>query len=362
MAIPTKEDFEIYLHQMSDFNANELLPEYYGDPQTILGGKTFLIKPIPDDVREMVNKVNQVLNRKYKELENLTVHKWLYQQEAFRRAEKAAAANISLEKRTDLTNKTTENLYVESFLKAYQGMSFDEYIDSLRKYDYKDYSDEELKNKFERINSEKERFVRFEGVIKRYITSQRFEWLHHTVSALSIYYFNDIDTYLENQKEQDKIAKKAKEAIDKYLDVIQTPSSFNLHDRVNEPLFRALTRASLEIEDILEESGFEFKPLQRGGFTARERLLVFNLWKSFQRVLALSGLKRTSNASSITHLLSLEGIDNPIEKRTIEKLIQGWKRQQYKQREMAQETPIEKQILRNEIKKRYRVFPKRKRN
>ena len=179
---------------------------------------------------------------------------------------------------------------------------------------------------------------------------------------MSIYYFNDIDTYLENQKEQDKIAKKAKEAIDKYLDVIQTPSSFNLHDRVNEPLFRALTRASLEIEDILEESGFEFKPLQRGGFTARERLLVFNLWKSFQRVLALSGLKRTSNASSITHLLSLEGIDNPIEKRTIEKLIQGWKRQQYKQREMAQETPIEKQILRNEIKKRYRVFPKRKRN
>ena len=37
MAIPSKEDFEIFLEQMSNFNASELLPKYYGDAETILG-------------------------------------------------------------------------------------------------------------------------------------------------------------------------------------------------------------------------------------------------------------------------------------------------------------------------------------
>ena len=166
--------------------------------------------------------------------------------------------------------------------------------------------------------------------------------MYHTVSALNIYYFSDIDTYLVHQREQDNIAKKAKEAIDCYLDIVNIPSTFNLHDKGNGSLFRALTKASLAIEDILEASSFEPKPIQRGGLTARERLLVFNLWKTYRRYSIHLGKRGISHASSITHLLSLEGIANPIEKRTIEKLIQGWRTQQTRQREIIQKVAQDK--------------------
>ena len=90
----------------------------------------------------MIDTVKQVLERKYKDLEQTAVYAWLHHQEAFQRARKASIRVLG--SGTQIPDDSEINSLVNSFIKTYQMIiSLEEYKKYAEEFSKK-YTEEEI--------------------------------------------------------------------------------------------------------------------------------------------------------------------------------------------------------------------------
>lgn len=280
----------------------------------------FKIRLVREDVESFLNDYYELFTRKYNKIHETPALIWLTSQPAYKAAEK----NIFGPPHTPKDHAYFFELTLSKLLKC---------------------------------ESEK----RLESLVRHFIDKTHGRFYHVLLLHLKNYFYSDFEQYLTALKKREIIAKKAKKYIDELVKIESlvaelegTSKEFHIslkhptHNKIN----RLLVRAGLEIEDMTLLP--RLKPVRKGDATARERLLIFNLWKSFKpfKQSAISSGKR-NYVTAISHLMYLDGIDNPIGQRAIEKLIQGWK----SRRSDLQNSDLSKELWdeRQKLKKKYRV-------
>ena len=140
------------------------------------------------------------------------------------------------------------------------------------------------------------------------------------IEALLVYFYGgSIESIIQFQKDEELLplrVKKVLEELDKHFDnplrlEVERPAGlelFQLSKKTRDTFYTAITRCL----------HFLHQPIKRNDEASRERLLVFNLYMG----LIQPTYDAASNATAITHLLRLEGIEGHLGQRSIEKLIQ----------------------------------------
>lgn len=352
MSVPSKQDFEDCIKLLSNFNLRELKSEFTRD----IGIDDILdINPTYDEVKQYVLRERDLVDKKWEEITSSNLMIWLLEQPSFKRAYRSAFGRIKDEQ----PEKVIEQR-IDYFLKIYN-YNHNKADLIKNKHAYRElFSNGKLIDKkadayIEARNTVASKHNSFISGVKRAMNRARGDFWSDLVTALKIYYYSDIELFNASTKEKINQALKTKREITKLLMYLSNPSDFYVRDNFEDKKqWKICNRAVLELEDLIDSHGNSFQPLERSGRTARERLLVFNLWETFQRQFAYSK-KRTSKATAINHILSLEGIENAIEQRTIEKLIQGWKE---KRRNLSIKRGNEGDYWekRKELKRQFRVF------
>jgi len=325
MAVPSKGEFEEVLELFDSFDSSEMLME----DETILrftdGSRLDKVQPSYDDVYPIISQHQKVITKKNAEINRSACMKWLVDQNCFHRAYKSAFGELA---EPDLTTDITE-LATLSLLKRHEVISKDEYIKSLSSFSHvkiQDYTDDEIADMFESQNDEVRRLNRFHNALHRKLRYKFGEWHKGLFNSLYTYHYEDMeesDLKIHNsQKNAANITLESSEALLGLLnDDTRNTNNHPLSD--TGKLIRVLTRLNLELEDFIAATDIRPKPIKKLGETARERLLVLNLWKEFKKWPRSDG-RGSTRATAINHLLSLEGINSPLEQRTIERLIKGW--------------------------------------
>jgi hypothetical protein len=81
---------------------------------------------------------------------------------------------------------------------------------------------------------------------------------------------------------------------------------------------RGLDRLRKELEVFLAESEQSKPPVKRMDNTARERVLAYDIWRTFRRVF------RSNKSKAIYYLLNFDGVQNPPDSRNLERWVADW--------------------------------------
>lgn len=139
---------------------------------------------------------------------------------------------------------------------------------------------------------------------------------------------NALYNYLYSDRWQQvvQIGRDAQKTIERALEAIQTLE--NLHQKLEllDEFFRGNNRLVLgirpgktdRINSNLKSGGFVF-PAIREDETARERVLVYDLSQMFH------DNYRSYKQTAIFHLLMTEGVEHPLDQRTIERMVEQWR-------------------------------------
>lgn len=336
MAIPKKEDFQSCLELLEEFNGIDLMENYFdlslvppsdvyaldvkdllsverGKPkiaaafQTLLSHRpdTFLIKPTHESVGEYIDSLNKLREEKWTKIKSEKVIRWLDSQPVWKRiCEKAFPEKKVTESKWDIKDR-----YINYFLKGYEADKNGAMPDS--HHDLFDWYSERFWWR-----------KKFREQLLDDMTRNWDQWLYDVIRALAIYHYTDIEVYLVNMRNKYKLAEKAKKELDIYINAEEIEKDFLLYSSDDITMHRVISQASQKLEDSVMLAEYVFKPIERGGETAKEGVLIYNIWSAFQKEL---GTHSSSKSTVITHFLSLEGVENPIEQRAIEHRIKGWK-------------------------------------
>ncbi len=281
MAVPTRKEFEEHLSLIDSLYIEELEDKLFGLPA--------LYPDVSDAISEINTRKKKALNK----LTNSAVYLWLNNQHAY------SLAMRSLNRGTKF-NTVVEEVFekeVNEVLKELIRLG-DEYPPGSRHY-----------HPFRRS--------------RRYY---REELARPLIETLLVYFYGgSIESIIQYQKNEGILLLKAKrlfEELDRHFD---DP----LRLEIERPLWMKsavlqLTKQKRKTFKRAIDSTLYFlhQPVKRNDIAARERLMVFNLYEGLQHS-PYDYLG--SKATAIGHFLCLEGIENHISQRGIEKLIQGWK-------------------------------------
>lgn len=281
------------------------------------------LEPTFQDAKDFVNTEDELLQQKWASITKTPAVIWLFNQPSTSRALKSAFGKSTMSDE-EITGRKI-NLLLRPSINS---------------------SQEKIQGGLEQKD--------FEDRLKRSIKRNRGTFFADLLEALRIYFYQNINDYNEAYRQEKIVSIELKNNISSLLNLIKSQQSFEIHNKSHNKLERLLERTSLEIEDLIETSGRKFRPLERGGETAKERLLVFNLWKAFQKEFKYKRVQ-SSKSTAINHFLSLEGIANPIEQRAIEKAIQGW-RGKLEDLKESETLNIESRVRRQEQRKLLRIY------
>lgn len=355
MAVPSNEEFIKSINLFFEYDALELA-EHFWDLSSISGSTSemlakiyskmseqgysreiifkkrlddlltygkFNLKPTYQNAKDFVITEDELLQQKWNSITKSPAVVWLLNQPSTSRALKSAFGKSSLSDE-EITHRKV-NFLLRPSINSRQEKS----LDGLEQKD-------------------------FEGRLVRSIRRKRGTFFADLLGSLRIYFYQDINGYNESYRQEKMVCIELKNNISSLLDLIKAQQSFEIHNNAYNKLERLLERTNFEIEDLIEAADSKFRPLERGGQTAKERLLVFNLWMTFQKEFKYRGVQ-SSKSTAINHFLSLEGIANPIEQRAIEKAIQGW-RGKLKELRESETTNLETRLRRQEQRKLLRVY------
>ncbi len=347
MAIPSKEDFDDCLKCLSEFHADELKSKYTRQI-TILTDPELTITPTIESVSEFLESLKEILDRKVSAVISTKVYKWLNDQEAYKRAFKSAF-RLNVKE----TSSSDDNM-VQHYLRYFETITEEQAAAILNFGPSPKTSEIEVQKYQSKFNEESTRLKRFHREIKASMDFQHGKLLYDIIHSLKIYYYYDVEKYINFKKEQLNLAKDTKKSIDKLLLKFNTDSEYEIYLNNKSSWFKSLKRSSIEIEEMLIFSKTNLTPIERKGPSQAERLLVYNLWRAFKKEFEKSQ-NNSSKSTSISHFLSLEGISNPIELGAIEKLIKKWNKQ-YKASELEKRNQREYIESLRQVKKLYRVM------
>jgi hypothetical protein len=351
MAVPTEQQFNKCLDLLDRYDLVELAESYWKEPdwtgglrlierkregfnegsardrcKNLLSMGQTTIKPDQNEIKAFVTECVALTNKKTDEIYECEAIKWLNSQVGYKMARKSLFGE-SYNKPiydSELVDRVTSNIINSIDIDA----------------------PEEIKQK--RLNRR----------LQRMIEGNHGIFLSSILKAFKIYFYSDINVYMEKRKQSGGLAEKAKQNIDSLIEIETTLEEYQgrkieeNHD--NYRVIRLLKRASLELEDISKDFDMRLKLIEKGNKTAKERLLVFNLWSAFRKYFAYEQ-KSSTKATAISHLLYIEDIENPITQRAVEKMIQGWRS---KSKKIATKKKEDANLIseRIKLKKRFRVF------
>jgi hypothetical protein len=191
--------------------------------------------------------------------------------------------------------------------------------------DYKSHALKKLTSGFDQnIYDDKEKFNRLNSRAKSLVSKNYGGYLKGVISAFHRYFYTEIDSFRENIQSAKIQAEKAKSHIDTLIDIEETLSIFpelnrNLGNMNYEKIIRLLKRTSLELGYISNGDNNSYTPIQKHDERAKERMLIFCLWRHFRKY------KNSSNTTAISNMLTIEGVENQITQRAIDNLISKWK-------------------------------------
>ena len=300
-----------------------------------------------------------ILDNKWKQVQQSPAFIWVVEQSAFGRAYKSAFKSEFGKDSELISNEEVIAERTAFWLKKYDVVTRDEYVREKSSLSGKcRISDLEIDNTLDERNSEDVRLERFKRSIKRSLGRTRGRWWADLLTSLYQYYYGDIyDGDRKTSKVQKDLANDVLISAQKLLEHFNSgvSASISIDQRASVQLPKNLTRLNMELEDFIDESGNEFKPIKRIDSTAKERLFIYNLWEMFQRQRGWKK-KPLSKATAINHLLSLEGINTPIEQRAIEKLIQGWNKEKRDLRMQISKESDNDQLKRYKLKRKYGIL------
>jgi hypothetical protein len=302
MAIPTKEEFDDAILLLASFDAKELVEKYWHYERT---GRESLSKFSRDDFSSYINSGTFKLVHEYDEVKKFSED----------------VINLILEKRNKI-NKSPAISWLNSqpaFKAAQKSLNRE-------KLKYKSITFEDSKilaAKLPLCLTED----RFKGKVESLI-KHNLGFFHLIIlKQLSTYFYSHHDRYFEALKKREVIAGKAAKLLNEFVDlesiIHETEMSLTPYQiSQREKLLRLFKRASLEAEQISIID--VIKPAKKSGNTLKGRLLVFNLWNSFKKCSEIISFRR-NYTTLITHLMYLEGIENPVGQRAVEQMVQDWR-------------------------------------
>jgi hypothetical protein len=152
------------------------------------------------------------------------------------------------------------------------------------------------------------------------------------IEALLVYYYGgSAESIIQYQKEKKELLQKAKDLMQELQ--VHFDSPLRLEVKSTYPSFARMSidrtphmiyKFADHVDKIVYACERQGSPIKRNDDTAKERLLVFNLYTALQNTPVFRG---SSKSAAINHFLSIEGINNSIGQRGVEKLIQGWRKE-----------------------------------
>jgi len=299
MGIPSDDDFNRAIEALDSFDAHGSLKELYILNETESEEIDYRLKhgdiqfsPTIENIEKFADAVFQVINQKAVQIKTMPAVSWLRKQYSYSLATKNVLGYTP---------------------------NFDTFSN-----DYREYIVDKLSEGLKEHGYEGDNHSKFQSKISFYVNMRHGDYLKGVLSAFQRYFYTEIDSYRENIQSAKTQAEKAKSHIDTLIDIEETLSIFpelnrNLGNMNYEKIIRLLKRTSLELGYISNGDNNSYNPIQKHDERAKERMLIFCLWRHFRKY------KNSSNTTAISNMLTIEGVENQITQRAIDNLISKWK-------------------------------------
>jgi hypothetical protein len=321
VAIPTKEEFDDCIDILNEFNAQEVSLK--------VNNVELNFESLYDFYIEMFS----IINEKRKALQKVSVLAWLYKDYGYKLAVESLFGKGCLSRSSrdweQIAKQQAEKL-ATSLLEDYE---YIEPEDSLIEakfikgtsttggYLFSSPSGEDtFVLHFEEYNSELKRAYKW--LLKKHASTNVGVWIRTITQNLRDYYFID-DVVVDNSK------------VSSNREVLQAMK--NLKELINGEDKRFFN-LSMELEKLQEiifwENELEeakVKPFKQKSDALKERLLLFKTWNEMDRC------GWGSNINVLCDLLTIEGIENRISRRTIERHVEKWRKEAIKYTQVKKE-------------------------
>lgn len=309
MTVPQIDEFSEVIELLRNFHAQELSASL----------ETFFPANYEGDSNETEQIVERIIkdsfslwDQKYQKIISTTASKWISDQPGTK-----AALKKRDRKRTSRTAAKEITRRVSAIMDANRNLTLEE-IDRwrtrLQQHGRAPTENEESEHIAHR-NSHEYKISRIRYRTSKYLNETQMTWECGIYSALKNYYFTD---RWERLYEEAKNKKLDFQAAQRGLASLELASCHLISPLSTPGLERIAKSVKKEIEEKLRFGIDTLYPLHRKDNTSRERVLAYDFFINNK----IHNMGRKS--SLISNLMMIEGIENPLDLRTIERLIATW--------------------------------------
>lgn len=301
MPIPTSEELDSLIDSLRALNASELTPAARNVRHDLVSVRAFLFK-----VEELFAENGARASRE-------PAMMWFERQQGFVRAIRAldrrAGAPLTVEQRVQMRAARA--------MDTLRSITLDEYKARRPRFLAARESEEDAIAFVERNNTEHAKRSAFTRYLET-CTELPTEVMQGIVLATKNYFYGDRSEFLATHGKQfDGLVAEAEKAIvtlqhlSRYLDLISP-------GRHNRGVAWYLERLERLIKKSRAFASAELVPIQRDDATVRERAFAHELFLVFWHE------RRARAVAPIWHLLSMEGVQNQLERRALSRLTRRW--------------------------------------
>lgn len=312
MAIPTREEFDEILELLSNFNGQEM------------NSNSENIELNFESIRDYYLEILDLIHDKRMVLNQTPVKKWLERQSSYTRGMESAFGKEMVSRTYEkwrLINTDIAITQANFLLNLYRDYSEDEFLNSqlmgkeVLKGEY--LTDEGvLVSNVEEYNRSRSDAFRYRLFNDSSVLYGR--WLNNFIVALRTYFYGESDLITRSGEAE------SLEQLKGLLNAVENLQDHLPHYMEMSTLYIHLSQYQANVAKEIEIKSAVTSPIKQNNETVKERALVYELWRAFEK----QGLG--SKVTAITHFLTLEGVSNSLDRRTIERNISRWKREDQK--------------------------------
>ncbi len=304
MAIPTKEQFDESIDAIAKIRSNELRDEV---------SKLTLHE---EAISALLKKHHEIISSKSEQARSLYAHNWLLSQQYGREAIDKYVKHRE-QKKIDKGYLEEEHEWVKNICRDITTEYVQQRIqEDPEYYKYRVRGHGTIEEYVAYCNTENEKTKRVINWLSWKIEQPRGKWLRGVFIALRNYHYTNrwINLVTEHKSRiaQLNAALDALEALRSLSSNLIEPTSLGMGPK-------SYARMRFTIENQIRADVTSIYPVERNDKTARERVLAYDLYLNNER--EFDEPKR-----SIIHcLMNLDGIENKIERRTLDSMLSKWR-------------------------------------
>lgn len=310
MTVPTIEKFTETIDLIHDFHADDLDGSlHFLLPYDYQGGA----QEVEEIVEQLIDKSFLLYQKKWEQIISSRTSKWLSAQ---------PGTIAALKKRNKksvriIFNEEEKKKRVAAIMTSYNDMA----SSTIERWQVRPQRDGQLLTPAElskivaTYNSQEKKVSRVRRDASRYLTQRHMTWECGIYCALRNYYFTD---RWEHLYDESKRKTSDFQAAQRAIATLELASNHLISPLDIPGIARIVGSIKKEIDSRLRFDLDALYPVHRKDSTSRERVLVYDLFMN-------NKIHRMGRKSSlISNLMMVEGINNPLDLRTIERLIATW--------------------------------------